>query len=129
MREHFEGNKIVLQSHSFKPKIFAPVFISRGRVNYSSNAFLDILSVLEFVNRTEKAIPCFLIDKLSHLLLEARGKVDLKPSIDLHPRIGISVERAEFILVFPHALQGPAARVDCSNSNGFPGLSAPRYGT
>src|SRR5436853_5804282 len=111
MREHFEGNKIVLQSHSFKPKIFAPVFISRGRVNYSSNAFLDILSLLEFVNRTEKDIRCFLIDKLSHLLLEARGKVDLSPSIELHPRIGILPERAEFIVVFPQALEDPAARL------------------
>src|SRR5437870_8023473 len=80
MSEHVERNKIALQTHPLKPKIFAPVFMSRGRVNYSSNAFLDILSVLEFVNRTEKDIPRFLIDKISQPRLEARRKVDLKPS-------------------------------------------------
>src|SRR5207253_1290232 len=111
MRQHFEGNKIALQSHSFKPKIFAPVFVSRDRVNYSSNAFLDILSVLEFVNRTEKDIPRFLIDKISQPRLEARRKVDLKPSIDLHPRICRLVGLPEFGVVILQALEGPAARV------------------
>src|SRR6266581_2205786 len=111
MREHFEGNKIVLQSHSFKPKIFAPVFMSRGRVICSSNAFLDILSVLEFVNRTEKDIPCFLIDKISQPRLEARRKVDLKPAIDLHLRICYLVGLPEFVVVILQALEGLAARV------------------
>src|SRR5947209_20530404 len=107
MSEHVERNKIALQTHPLKPKIFAPVFMSRGRVNRSSNAFLDILSVLEFVNRAEKDIPCFLIDKISQLCLEARRKVDLKRAIDLRRRICWSGCRPGFIGVVRRALADP----------------------
>src|SRR2546427_8333447 len=59
--------------------------MSRGQANYSSNAFLDILSILEFVNRAEKDIPRFLIDKISQPRLEARRKIYLSPRLIFMP--------------------------------------------